>query len=213
METALSITAEPKAAWFEPVTVMVMAMSSLCTAWCSYQSSRWSGQSSGLANRAEKLERRADEQYLASRQLESIQVWAWMQAMDAQLHGDEKKLRFYTERFRGELKDASDKWMALNPLENPAAPPHPFVAELYTPPNADEIRAAGTKAMQMDAESHTASHTAASYLSKTVLFATVLFFAGTAGKFDHRRVRSFCLAFAGALFIYAVVHMALLPVA
>ena len=65
----------------------------------------------------------------------------------------------------------------------------------------------------MDAEASTAGYMAASYLSKTVLLATVLFFAGTAGKFDHRHVRWFSLGFAGALFIYAIVRMALLPVA
>ena len=192
---------------------MLMAVSSLSTAWCSYQSSRWSGQSGDLATQADKLERRAEEHGLAARQLESVHVWAWMQAMDARLHGDEKMLHFYTDRFRGEPKTAYEKWMALKPLETPAAPPHPFVPELYTQPSAAEIRSANAESAQLDAGSNTAGHTAASYLSKTVLLASVLFFAGTAGRFDQRHVRWAALAFALTLFLYSAVRMIMLPAA
>ncbi len=49
--------------------------------------------------------------------------------------------------------------------------------------------------------------------ANTVLFATVLFFAGTAGKFDRLRMRRSTLAFAIAVFDYAAVLMIILPVA
>jgi hypothetical protein len=51
------------------------------------------------------------------------------------------------------------------------------------------------------------------YLANTVLFATVLFFAGTAGKFEQPRVRLSAAAFAVAVFIFAVVRMLLMPAA
>ncbi len=213
METELSVTADPNRPWFEPVTVILMAVASLSTAWCSYQSSLWSGESSGLATLADKLERQADARHLESRQLESMHSRMWMEAMDAQIDGDEKLARFYTARFTDELKPAWEKWIALKPLENPAAPPHPFVPEFYTLPFTAEIAAANAEAAREEARSNTAGHTAGSYLSITVILATVLFFTGTAGRFDRRHVRWFSLAFAGTLFIYAAVRMIMLPVA
>ena len=53
---------------------------------------------------------------------------------------------------------------------------------------------------------------AATYLANTVLLAMVLFFAGAASKFDHRKVRQSALFFAIAVFLYAVVRMITLPV-
>ncbi len=213
MEAKLPVTPEPKAPWFEPATVMLMAVSSLSTAWCSYQSSLWSGESSSLATHADKLERQADARHLEARQIESMHSRMWMEAMDAQIDGDEKLARFYSERFTDELKPAYEKWIALKPLENPTAPPHPFVPELYTLPFTEENRAANAEAARAEAQSNTAGHTASSYLSNTILLATVLFFAGTAGRFDRQHVRWFSLAFAGCLFIYTTVRMIILPVA
>jgi hypothetical protein len=40
------------------------------------------------------------------------------------------------------------------------------------------------------------------YLANTVLFATVLFFAGTSGKFEQRRVRVLGFIFAAAVFAF-----------
>jgi hypothetical protein len=51
------------------------------------------------------------------------------------------------------------------------------------------------------------------YLANTVLFATVLFFAGTAGKFEQPRVRLAAGLFGLAVFSFAVVRMLLMPAA
>ncbi|MEI6536604.1 MAG: hypothetical protein WCN98_14760 [Verrucomicrobiaceae bacterium] len=204
---------DSKKPWFEPVTAILMAVSSLSTAWCSYQSSRWSGQSSDLGTQADKLERNAATMFLESHQIVTVQVKAFFEVIDAHLAGNEKLERFYTDRFGAELKPAYEKWLAFKPYENPAAPPHPFVPALYTPRFAQEIKDAKAEAAQSEAKSNITGHTAGAYLSNTVVLASVLFFAGTMGKFDQRHVRWSSLAFAIALFAYAAVRMAMLPVA
>lgn len=206
-------TPDPKRPWFEPVAAILMAVSSLSTAWCSYQNSRWSGESSDLGTQADKLERQAAAQHLEARQVEAMQMRLWMEAVDAHLDGDVKLEEFYTRRFTEELKPAYDKWIALKPYDDPAAPPHPFVPGLYSFRFEQEIRDAHTQAAQAEKQSNITGHHASSYLSNTVLLATVLFFAGTAGRFDQRRVRLPSLAFAIALFLYAAVRMLMLPVA
>jgi hypothetical protein len=213
MEEVIPINPDAKRIWFEPVTAILMAVASLSTAWCSYQSSRWSGESAAHETRADFLGRQAAEQHLEAQQIHVIHMATWMEAMDAQIDGDEKLTKFYTDRFGEELKPAYDKWIALKPFENPAAPPHPFVPELYSFRFTQEIRDAKSEAATAEKQSNIAGHYADAYLSNTVILATVLFFAGTMEKFNQRHVRWASLAFAVALFAFATVRMILLPVA
>lgn len=210
--TEAASTVEPKRPWFDPACAILMAVASLATAWCSYQNSRWSGLSSDLGTHADKLERQTAAQHLEAGQVQDEQMQLWMEAMDATIDGDEKLARFYTQRFTDELKPAFEKWMALKPLENPAAPPNPFVDALYTPRFEKEIREARAEAARNEAESNTAGHYSSSYLSNTVILAMVVFFAGTAGKFDQRRVRWSSLAFALALFAFVAIRLCMHPV-
>lgn len=199
--------------WFEPATAILMAVASLTTAWCSYQNSRWSGISSGLEDKADKLEREASVLKLESHQLASVQMAAVMDVVDATLDGDEKRVLFHTSKFSGELKTAYEKWMALKPFENPQAPPHPLVPALYTPLHQQEIKENLTQAAQYEEESNLTGHHARTYLSNTVILASVLFFAGTMGKFSQKHVRWSSLTFALVLFTYAIIRLVMLPVA
>jgi hypothetical protein len=210
--TETASTVEPKRAWFDPVCAILMAVASLATAWCSYQNSLWGGLSGDLATRADKLDRQASMQHLEAGQIQEEQMLLWAEAMDATIDGDEKLARFYTQRFADELKPAFEKWMALKPLENPGAPPNPFVDALYTPRFDKEIREARAEAARAEAESNTAGNYSSSYLSNTVVLAMVVFFAGSAGNFDRRRVRWSSLAFALALFAFVAVRMVTLPI-
>jgi hypothetical protein len=208
-----SISSETIRAWFEPVAVVIMALASLSSAWCTYQSSRWSGVGNARDAQADKLSREAFGMHLEAQQVESMQVRLAMAAVNAHMQADEKVEHFYTARFAGELKPAWDKWIALKPFDNPQAPPHPFVPALYTPRFEQEIRDARKEAAIENEQSTTAGHHAGSYLRNTVVLATVLFFAGTAGKFEQLRVRRSSLAFAIALFLYVAVQVLMLPVA
>jgi hypothetical protein len=208
METAAR--PEPKKTWFEPATALLMAAATLTTAWCSYQSSLWNEQSSGFAAQADVLQRQAFGQYLAAQQIESVQVQAFLHVTDAQLRGDEKSVRFYADRFGGTLKPAYEKWLALKPFENPAAPPHPFTPELYVPPFHQEILDQRAESAKLAAQSKTADDLAQGFLGNTVILAMALFFAGTASKFDQRHVRWSSLAFASSLYLYAAARMIML---
>ena len=49
----------PRRQWIEPVIALVMALTTLCTAWCSYQSAAWTRQVNRLMNESNALERKA----------------------------------------------------------------------------------------------------------------------------------------------------------
>jgi len=198
--------------WVEPLCAVLMAVSSLATAWCSYQNSRWSGQTSDLEAREDVFQRQALELTLESRQIQSAHLQLVMKAIDAKIAGDEKISRFYIDRFPPELKAAWEKWISLDPFNSPSAPPHPFAVGQYTQHYAPEIRAAQAAAADAGTRANATGNTAGGYLGNTVLLASVLFFAGTAGKFKQRHVQQSSLAFALALFLYAIARTLMLPV-
>jgi hypothetical protein len=200
------------AKWFEPTCALLMAMASAATAWCSYQSSSWGGESADLATQAAKLHRQSNVMHLESRQIEANQTRFFMEAIDAEMAGNDKLARFYTDRFSDELKPAYERWRALDPLENSAAPPTPFDPALYFPRFQQEIREGHDESSRIEERSKAAGHVASKYLNHTVSLATVLVFAATAEKFHQRRVRRASLAFAIALFLYSVVRTAMLPI-
>lgn len=207
-----SSSPEPKKPWFEPACAILMAVASVATAWCSFQSSAWSSESSDCGARAAKLQRQANAHHLEALQIEAIHMREFMEAIDAQMQGNEKLARFYTDRFADELKPAYAAWLAMNPLENPAAPPNPFAASLYTPRFDAEVQRAHADGEQAERAASSAGQVASRYLGNTVSLATVLLFAATAEKFEQRRVRWAALGFALLVFLYSAVRTVLLPV-
>jgi hypothetical protein len=199
--------------WFEPASAILMALSTLGTAWCSYESSRWNGQSTGFATEAGRSNQQAALFHLEGNQVYSLQVTLFAKFIDAQMSGNDKLAHFYLDRFPPELRKAYDAWMAEKPFENPSADPHPFVPNLYQPRFVQEARLANADAGRNDAEAKRTANVAAQYLSNTVLLAAVLFFAGASAKFDHRYVRQSSFFFAVAAFLFAAVRVLLLPVA
>jgi hypothetical protein len=87
------------------------------------------------------------------------------------------------------------------------------VPNLYQVRGTAEATAARADAAKRLTEARQAGNRSGQYLANTVLFATVLFFAGTAGKFEQPRVRLFAAVFGVALFAFAAIRMLLMPAA
>jgi hypothetical protein len=49
----------PRRKWIEPVVALMMALTTVGTAWCSYESAAWTRRGNGLMNASNALERRA----------------------------------------------------------------------------------------------------------------------------------------------------------
>ena len=203
----------PSKKWIEPVVAIVMALTTLCTAWCSYESAAWTRRSNGLMNESNALERRAALLDVQGSQALIIHASMFMQLLAAQHAGNEKLASFYAERFPPDVKKAYDAWLAQKPFENRAADAHPFVPNLYQVRGTAEATAARSDAAQRVAQAREAGNRSGQFLANTVLFATVLFFAGTAGRFEQPRVRLFAASFGVAVFVFAVIRMLLTPAA
>jgi hypothetical protein len=202
---------QEKKRWVEPVTALIMALATLSTAWCSYQSAAFTRKSNRLMNEFNSLERRAGLQTTQGMQQATIHTAMFMQLLAAQQAGNEKLVNFYVERFPPDVRKAYDAWLAQKPLENPNADPHPFVPNLYEIRGTREAADANAKAAKSQQEARRAGNVSGQYLANTVLFATVLFFASASGKFEQQRVRVVAFAFAVAVFVFALVRTAMLP--
>jgi len=66
-------TAKPKKHWIEPAAAILMA-ATVTTTWCSFQSSRWSGQSRSLATRAGRLDRKANLLVVEGQQVQAVHI-------------------------------------------------------------------------------------------------------------------------------------------
>jgi hypothetical protein len=201
----------PKQRWVEPFTALLMALATLSTAWCSYQSAAFTRQSNRAVNEYNTLERRAAVLTLRGMQMATVHTAMFMQTLAAKNAGDERLASFYIERFPPNLRKAYDAWLAQKPFENPSAEAHPFVPTLYEPMGQQEAEEATKMAADKLVASRAAGSISGQYLANTVLFATVLFFANAAGKFDQRRVRIFAAIFAVVAFAFAVSRMLMLP--
>lgn len=162
-------------------------------------------------NEFNALERKAGLMTMQGTQQATIHAAMFMQLLAAQQAGNEKLVNFYVERFPSDVRKAYDAWLAQRPFENPNADPHPFVPKLYEPRGTREAADANAKAATNQREAGTAGSISGQYLANTVLFAAVLFFASASGKFEQRRVRLMAFIFATAVFIFALVRTAMLP--
>src|SRR5216110_1402499 len=201
----------PRKGWVEPIVALLMALTTVGTAWCSYQSAAWTRQSNRLMNEFNTLERRAGVLNIQGMQQATIHTGMFMQALAAHQAGDDKLVNFYVERFPPELRKAYDAWLAQKPFENPNADPHPFVSKLYETPGTRQAAEANVRAANSLEEARKAGTVSGQYLANTVLFATVLFFASASSRFEQRRVRVVAFAFAVTVFLFAVVRTAMLP--
>ncbi len=200
-----------KKKWVEPVAALLMALATLSTAWCSYQSAAWTRQSNRLMNEFNSLERKAGLLSLQGMQQATIHTAMFMEVLAAKQAGNEQLANFYVEHFPPDLRKAYDAWLAQRPFENPNADAHPFVPNLYEIRGTREAAELNSKAASRVEEARSAGSISGEYLANTVLFATVLFFASASGKFEQRRVRIVAFAFATAVFLFAVVRTATLP--
>jgi hypothetical protein len=203
----------PPKKWIEPVVAVLMALTTIGTAWCSYESATWTRQSNRLMNESNALERRAALLDVQGSQALIIHASMFMQLLAAQHAGNQQLASFYAERFPPDVKKAYDAWLAEKPFENRGADAHPFVPNLYQVRGTAEAAAAKADAERRVVAAREAGNRSGQYLANTVLFATVLFFAGTAGKFEQSRVRLFAATFGVALFAFAVIRMLVMPVA
>src|SRR5207244_13245580 len=107
----------PRKRWVEPVVALLMALTTVGTAWCSYQSAAWTRQSNRLMNEYNSLERRAGVLTLQGMQAATIHTAIFMQLLAAQQAGDDKLRSLHASRLPPDVLQAYYAWLSLKPLK------------------------------------------------------------------------------------------------
>ena len=180
----------------EIVTVIILAVAALATAWSGYQASLWDGIQSSNYTQASGSRTNAAQQRTAANQFRLADLSVFENYIDALLEENEVVADFYFQRFRDEFRVGYDAWIALDPLTNPDAPPTPFAMEEYQLSQDAEAVRLESRADELFTEGEEANTISDVYTLTTLLFAAVLFFAAISERFEYVRAQVILLLIA-----------------
>jgi hypothetical protein len=196
----------------ELLATILLAIAAVATAWSSYQSARWSGVQAIDFSRANSSRVESTRAATQAGQETQVDVLTFTQWVNAYAKKETKLADFYFERFRKEFKPAVNAWIATKPLQNPKAPPVPFVMPQYSLKSEAESEQLLAEAEQSTAEARQSNQRSDNYVLAVVLFAASLFFAGISTKLSNPTQRVAILTFGYVIFIGTLVWVASFPV-
>lgn len=165
------------------LSAVLMASATIATAWSAYQSSLWNSQYATHKSHSTAAIIRVGKHSNLALQRTSVHVNLFLHWITAVNAGDTRMADFLYARFPEPLKAAASAWRATSPLTNPEAPASPFDMPEYTLRETGEVDRFEQIASRESAAAESASAHANRYLLFTIVFASVLFFAGISGKF------------------------------
>jgi hypothetical protein len=195
----------------ELFATLILAITTVATAWSGFQSTLWSGEQSALytqagSRRTESV--KADSEALTNRQIDLTLATSWL---DAYARGDTELTDFYEQRFRPEFQPAFEAWLATNPRTNPDAPASPFAMPEYQLEAATRSAALEAEADALFEQGQQANDIGDIFVLNTVILAVALFFTAISERFESRPARFLNLGFAIVILIVGLVQIATLP--
>ena len=196
----------------ELYAILLLALTTLATAWSGYQAARWSGEQSQSFARASTMRIKAQAQSTLAGQLRIDDLVMFNSWLDAREAGDRELAAIYRRRFRPEFVPAFEAWTAQRPFTNRSSVPGPLYMPEYR--LAETARAAELdgRADELYREGTSAKTNDDHYILSTLFFAAVLFFAGISLRLDWRPLRYAVLGMASVLLLAGVGYLLTLPV-
>lgn len=165
----------------EMITVIVLSVTTILTAWSAFQSSKWGGAMSISFSQASSARIESVRLTGTADQKTAIHVGLWVNWLDEYTASPETAA-FLESRFPEPLATAQADWLATKPLKTAGAPPSPFAMPSYVIPERGEAKAADERADAKFAEALEFNQRGDNYTLLTVLFAAVLFFAAISNR-------------------------------
>lgn len=187
--------------WVEFLSAIVLALATVATAWCAYQSSLWGGDETKYRAAANSATIKAGQYAAAALQQASFHAGLFVQWAAAYSEQNDLLADFLYQRFPPVLKRATDAWLTTQPMQNPQAPATPFVLPEYQLSEQQEVARWEEEALSLWGQAENADQISDRYVLLTVVFASVLFFAGIAGKFQSRLIDMAMLSAALLVFV------------
>jgi hypothetical protein len=194
---------------FEALAVVFLSLATVGTAWCSYQASVWSTQSSKLSIQSIARGRDASNFRIKANQMFTLDIFLFSQYLNAHNASNEPLADFYARQFSPELKQAYET--QSNSSKIPNAPTDPFVTNLYQSPLLARADALEPESERMWYDSLEAAKIGHQYTLISVLLATALFFSGTAPQFETPKKRCIVLTLGLAALLVSIAMFIALP--
>lgn len=191
----------------EILTVVLLSVTAVITAWCGFEASKWGGEMSiafSQASSARVQAASAESTAQAARQYDLTIYTEWVLA---EADGRQELVAFIEERFTPEFAVAFDAWNAEGRSSQ-----GPFVMEEYVPPGTTEAEELNARADAKFEEALANNQRGDDYSLLTVLFALVLFFAALSQHQSAVWRRRTFLALSGVLAVVGVVILMTFPI-
>ncbi|HPQ81233.1 MAG TPA: hypothetical protein PLZ86_05860 [bacterium] len=196
----------------EIVAAALMALATMGSAWSAYQATTWSGVQTFRLNEANAARALATRYWNEDTQFVAFDATMLIDYLSAETSGNRHLADLLRQRFRPDFHDAVEAWLALDPFNNPVAPRSPFVMDEYKSTLKDKALGYEKLASQKTLEGSKANRIGDNYVLLTVLFASVLFFAGICVKFKSRRVKAVMLFIGLIAFASTAIVLTTFPV-
>ncbi|MBS0209528.1 MAG: hypothetical protein JSS27_11310 [Planctomycetes bacterium] len=207
-----AVEKEERKRWVDIASAVLLSLATMFSAWCAYQATLWGGVQTFRLADAAKAGRISTEATLSAMQFRSVDAAMLISYIEAQSRGDARTEQILAKRFRPEMRVALDAWLKTDPFNNPDAPLNPFKMAEYKQPEIEVVRQANENFQAEYDRAQTANQTSDRYVLLTVLFASVLFFAGMGSTFDSQRLQLSALVISLALFAVTSVAMFGMPI-
>ena len=198
--------------WFQVFTAILLGVVAVATAWSGYQATRWAGEQSTLYAQASALRVVSTRDSTLAGQYklyDAILVNNWI---NAYTQGNTKLANIYQRRFRPEVRPAFETWLALDPFNNPNAPPGPLFMPQYKVSLDDKANQLDAQAAKTFDEGQAAKEQGDAYVLNTVFLATVLFLTAIAENFQWNTVRAVILSVALVMLLFGLYHLVTYPI-
>jgi hypothetical protein len=195
----------------EIITVLVLGITTLGTAWCSYEAYQWNSEQNQLGQDAASQQIEANRQFGLATQIIAYDTTMLGQYATAYRAGDQQLMQFYrTSLMRPGLLPFLDKWVAQ--VKSGKAPQNLLTDEAYMSATTGPYTAADAKAADLNKQSDEAGRVADRYLVTTILLAVGLFFGGMTSSFKWTPSKLSMIAFAVIAIGLAATRLVDLPV-
>ena len=164
--------AEPKAkkSTFDIVTVFLLSITAVLTAWCGFESSKWGGEMSIAFSQASSARVQAASAADISRDARQFDLAVYIEWVLAQADGRADLAAYIEERFSPEFQVAFDAW-----TDDGREDRGPFARAEYVPPGTEDAEELNARADAKFALALENNQRGDNYSLLTVLFALVLF--------------------------------------
>ena len=191
----------------ETIVLIVLSVTAVLTAWCGFESSKWSGEMSVAFSEASSSRIEAARQSGIANAGLQADLTIWGVYVQARAQGDTALATYVEKRFTDHFLVAYRAWIAQGEPTN-----GPFKMKEYVPPGTTEAAAADQRADRRFADALVYNERGDNYALLTVLFALVLFFAAASTRLARPNAQRILLGVAIIFLITATVILATFPI-